>query len=138
MCALKTAYTWGPIPLALPKGGAILRVSAYDLRALEGFHVEAARRLTGMRPKKRGETWVYPHSADVLREARLKTVAEYIAKRRRTVHRTIADRPILEECRGAERQCGSPVRLQWWEQDLGEEVSLRGVDEEEEVGWLTD
>ena len=29
-------------------------VSAYDLRALEGFHVEAARRLTGMRPKKRG------------------------------------------------------------------------------------
>ena len=86
-------------------------VLAYDLRALEGFHVEAARRLTGMRPKKRGETWVYPHSADVLREARLKTVAEYIAKRRRTVHRTIADRPILEECRGAERQCGSPVRL---------------------------
>ena len=26
----------------------------------------AARRLTGMRPKKRGETWVYPKSADML------------------------------------------------------------------------
>ena len=31
-------------------------LSAYDLRALEGFHVECARRLTGMRPTKRGET----------------------------------------------------------------------------------
>ena len=30
----------------------------HELRALEGFHVEAARRITGMRPKKRGETWV--------------------------------------------------------------------------------
>ena len=94
--------------------------------------------MTGMRPKKRGETWVYPHSADVLREARLKTVAEYIAKRRQTVFRSIMDRPILEECRGAERRRGSPVRLHWWEQDFGEEVSLRGVDEEEEMGWLSD
>ena len=91
-----------------------------------------------MRPKKRGETWVYPHLADVLHAARLKTVAEYIAKRRQTVHRTIVDRPILEECRGAERLCGSPVRLKWWEQDVGEEVSLRGVEEEEDLGWLSD
>ena len=75
---------------------------------------------------------------NVLHAARLKTVAEYIAKRRRTVHRTIVDRPILEECRGAERLCGSPVRLQWWEQDVGKEVSLRGVGEEEDLGWLLD
>ena len=34
----------------------------HELRALEGFHVEAARRITGMRPTKRGETWVYPKS----------------------------------------------------------------------------
>ena len=31
-------------------------ISAFDLRALDGFHVEAARRLTGMRPRKRGGT----------------------------------------------------------------------------------
>ena len=42
-------------------------ISAFDLRALDGFHVEAARRLTGMRPSKRGDSWVYPKSADVLR-----------------------------------------------------------------------
>ena len=40
--------------------------------------------------------------------------------------------------RGAERQWGSPVRLQGWEQDLGEEASLRGVEEEEDMGWLSD
>ena len=100
--------------------------------------MEAARRLTGMRPTKRGEVWVYPKSADVLRAARLRTIRDYIAKRRQTVLRAIADRPILEECRGAERRQGSPVRLHWWEQEFEEEVSLRGVDEEEEVGWLTD
>ena len=33
-------------------------VSTYNLRALKGFHVEAARRLTGMRPTKRGDTWL--------------------------------------------------------------------------------
>ena len=34
----------------------------HDLRAMEGFHVEAARRITGMRPEKRGTRWVYPRS----------------------------------------------------------------------------
>ena len=113
-------------------------LSAYDLRALEGFHVECARRLTGMRPSKRGETWVYPKSADVLEKANLKTIREYVAKRRQTVFRAIKDRPILRECRGAERLRGSPVRLSWWEQEFEEEVELRGVDEEEEGGWLSD
>ena len=83
-------------------------VSAYDLRALEGVHVEAARRLTGMRPKKRGETWVYPKSEDVLREAHLRTIRESIARRRQTVLRAIADRPILEECRGGGEAARDP------------------------------
>ena len=95
-----------------------------------------------MRPTKRatarGDVWKYPKSADVLRAARLRTIGEYIAKRRQTVLCAIADRPILEECRGAERRRGSPVRLYWWEQEFEEEVSLRGVDKEEEMGWLTD
>ena len=89
--------------------------------------MRAARRLTGMRPTKRGDVWVYPKSAAVLRSARLRTIGEYIAKHRQTVLRAVADRPMLEECRGAERRRGSPVRLHWWEQEF-----------EEEVGWLTD
>ena len=62
-----------------------------------------------MRPKKRGDSWVYPKSADVLRAARLRTIGEYIARRRQTVLRAIVDRPILEECREAERQRGIPT-----------------------------
>ena len=92
--------------------------STFDLRALKGFHVEAARRLTGMRPTKRGETWVYPKSAEVLRAARLRTIGDYIDRRRQTVLQAIADRPILEECRGAERRRGSPTRLYWWGRNL--------------------
>ena len=88
----------------------------HDLRAMEGFHVEAARRITGMRPQKRGETWVYPKSVNVRRAARVKTIVEYIADRRRNILLTIADRPILEECRRVERRQGSPPRLYWWEQ----------------------
>ena len=99
-------------------------ISAFDLRALDGFYVEAARRLTGMRPKKRGGSWVYPKSADVLRAARLRTIGEYIARRRQTVLRAIADRPILEECRRAERQRGSPTRLYWLEQEFEEDLLL--------------
>ena len=84
------------------------------------------------------EQWVDPKSADVLRAARLRTVGEYIARRRQTVLRAIADRPILEECKEAERRRGSPTRLYWWEQEFEEELSLKGVDEEEEEDWLTD
>ena len=91
---------------------------AAQLARLEGFHVECARRLTGMRPHKRGDRWVYPKSADVLRAARLQPLEYYIHKRRATVAKTISTRPILEECRGAARRRGTPVRSMWWELDL--------------------
>ena len=44
--------------------------------------MEAARRITGMRPQKRRETWVYPKSVNVRRAARVKTIAECITDRR--------------------------------------------------------
>ena len=59
-----------------------------------------------MRPQKRGETWVYPKSVNVRRAARVKKMAEYITDRRRNILLTIADQPILEECRRAERRRG--------------------------------
>ena len=59
------------------------------LRALEGFHVEAARRLTGMKPKKVNGVWEYPHSADVLEAAGLRTLADTIVKRRSNIARPL-------------------------------------------------
>ena len=63
----------------------------HELHALEEFHVEATRHITGMRPTKCGETWVYPKSVSVLKAARVKRIGEYIAERRHTIHRAIAD-----------------------------------------------
>ena len=82
--------------------------------------MEAARRLTGMRLRKVGEEWEYPHSADVLAAAQLQTVEYYIQKRRPTVHNTIRDRDVLKECKGAERRRGTPPRLFWAAQDMTE------------------
>ena len=91
-------------------------------RPLGGFHVEAARRITGKKPYKvkRGgeEVWIYPHSADVLAEVGLRLLRHYIDKRRATIAKTIRDRPILLECGRAERLEGTPCRLCWWQQIL--------------------
>ena len=64
-------------------------VSPSALREMEGFHVEAARRLTGMRPRKVKGEWVYPHSADVLAAAHLQSIEYYLRKRRHTVYNTV-------------------------------------------------
>ena len=66
----------------------------------------------------------------------MRTIGDYIARRRQTVLQAIADRPILEECRGAERRQGSPTLLYWWEQEFEEELSTE--EEEEEEDWLAD
>ena len=89
------------------------------MKALEGFHVASARISTGMRPKQqRDGTWKYPKSEAVLKAANLRTIGEYIAIRRSTIARKIAERPVLQECKEARRQRGTAPRLYWWEQEL--------------------
>ena len=49
------------------------------LRILEGFHVRAARRMTGMMPKRKHDgSWVYPDSKKLLKAAGLCTIAHYV------------------------------------------------------------
>ena len=99
-------------------GSETWSLSPTALRCLDGFQVEAARRFTGMLPKKRGDVWVYPKSADVMAAAGLRPIRESILRRRRTVLAAIEGRKILEECREAERQPESPARQYWWEQEF--------------------
>ena len=73
-----------------------------------------------------------------MRAARLRTVRESVARRRETVLQAITDRPILEECKRAERQRGSPTRLYWWEQDFEAELSTEEEDREEEEDWFNE
>ena len=99
--------------------------SALDV--LEGFHVEAARRITRMRPRKRGTTWAYPKSVEVLRVARLKTVREYVATRRQTAAALVVGRPVLKEYRRKERRRGTATRPMWWDQDVDWEASYEAA-----------
>ena len=80
--------------------------------------MEAARRLTGMRPRKVKGEWVYPHSADVLAAAHLQPIEYYLRKRRHTIYNTIRSRDVLKECEGAKQRRGTPLRLFWAEQDM--------------------
>ena len=69
--------------------------------------MEAARRLTGMRPWKVKGEWVYPHFADGLAAAHLQTIEYYTQNCRHTVCNTIWDRDVLKEARGR-RGAGAP------------------------------
>ena len=90
-------------------------MSKAQFRALEGFHVECARRLKGLRPRQVNGKWVYPKSAEVLKKANLKPLWHYIQKRRHTVYGAVSSRPVLEECKGAIRLKGSSLRKYWWD-----------------------
>jgi hypothetical protein len=60
---------------------------------LEGFHIEAARWMTGLQPQQRTVgPWICPKSADVLAAARLKSGTTYIARHRHRISKTIDSR----------------------------------------------
>jgi len=88
------------------------------LSTLEGFHHRVARCHTGKRPfyLPREDQWVYPLIDDVLKDADLFTMTEYISRRRNYLVQYVATRPILDLCRVAERLPGSPLRWYWWDQ----------------------
>ena len=104
-----------------------------ELKALEGFHVAAARILTGMRPKQgRNGSWKYPASAEVLKKARLHTISAYIGQRRTQIARKVVGRPVMGECKEAGRRRGTPLRQYWWEQDLDVELPDLGQEDDME------
>ena len=76
-----------------------------------GKPVQAVASVTcGGAAAQRGDKWVYPKSANVLRAVRLQLqqLRYYIQKQRLTVAKTIAICPVLEECKGAARLRGTP------------------------------
>ena len=111
------------------------------LRSLEGFHLYAARRITGKLPKLEADgTWSYPPSEKVLRAAGLYSIEHYIGVRRRTIMKHIVDRPIFGFCEGGVRKRGSSVRQFWWTQTFNldaasglTEPDVTADDEEDEV-----
>ena len=97
------------------------------LDVLEGFHVVAARRITGIRPRKRGATWIYPKSALILKAVRLMMMMEYVAARRQTVAALAVGRPVLGECQRTEMRRGTATRPLWWDQDIEWEAAYEAT-----------
>ena len=73
------------------------------LQRLEGVHVKAACRMTGMLPKLQGETWRYTKPADLLKV----TSTHYVQVQRQSIARWIVERPIFAMCRREEMRRGT-------------------------------
>jgi hypothetical protein len=95
-------------------------ISPQAMAQLEVFHIRAAWRMA-QKHKPRQGPWkecVYPKSEDVLRECRMKSIAEYIQIRWQTIAVYVATRPILQECSQGEQQRGAVPHRWWWEQPM--------------------
>jgi hypothetical protein len=85
------------------------------MNKLRSFHSRVARYLTGrhIRPNADG-TWTCPSSAEVLEEAGLHTIDEYIQKRRDTVSRFVQNRPIYQQCLRSRALSTNVNKVVWW------------------------
>ena len=80
-------------------------VSLMMERELTAFIHGAARRLTGIQPRKgRGGKWHYPSLEGATKEAGITDVRTSINVRQKTVAQYIAMRPLLEICKGAKQR----------------------------------
>ena len=88
-------------------------VTDCNLRQLRSFHARVARYLTGrhMHPNADG-TWFYPPTHEVLQEAGLETIDEYIKRRRHTVLEFVGPRPLYDVCR---RSPAFTAKAVWWQ-----------------------
>ena len=102
-------------------------LSPATLQRMEGFHVKAARRMTGLLPKKVGGAWKFPKTKTVLVAAGLHTMKHYVQVRRVRIMRWVEDRHILKLCREAERRRGTTSRLYWWEQPMDLDEASTGA-----------
>ena len=61
----------------------------------------------------------------------MRTVQEYITKRRQTAAALVVGRPVLEECRRSERRRGTATRPMWSDQDVDWEAAYKAADKTE-------
>ena len=101
-------------------GAETWTVTPAMMKALEGFHHRAARRIAGMQPYRlvNGD-WVTPDKTEALEATGLWPIAEYVRRRHATVAKWVAERPIMELCRAALPMSGRNIhRARWWHQNM--------------------
>ena len=85
------------------------------LERLEGFHVKAARHMTGKLPVLAHGIWTYPKTSEVLAAAGLRNIEHYVRVRRANILKWVEQQPIYQLCQRAVRRRGTPPRTFWWE-----------------------
>jgi hypothetical protein len=87
-----------------------------ELKQLETFNRRCARHITGNHIRQ-GEDgiWIYPRSEQVLKEAGLEPIVEYIRRRKETVEEFAKGRPIYKSCVNSKILVyRSGNRIVWW------------------------
>ncbi len=105
-------------------GSKMWVISPQVMARLEGLHIRTAWRMAQKYKLRQGprKEWVYPKSEDILRECRMKSIAEYIQIFWQTIAVYVATRPILQECRQGEQQRGAVPHRWWCEQPMDLDV----------------
>ena len=133
----KARRVWGRILAILRAGNMSLRVCGMIYRAtvqsvllfgsktwyltpatlerLEGFHVKAARRMSGKLPVLAQGIWTYPKTSEVLAAAGLRTIEHYVRKRRDRILKWVEARPIYRLCKEAVKMRGTSPCTYCWE-----------------------
>ena len=117
-----TVQAWGAMYKAVAQsvilyGRNIWVVTGEMLKVLEGFHYQAARRITGMTEKRgAGREWEYPLVVEAMETAGIHPIGVYISRRQATIAERVACRPIYELCMEVERMTGKRRLVRWWDQ----------------------
>jgi hypothetical protein len=112
------------VRLILLFGSETWNLSPVSLKCLEGFHLRAAWRMAGKRPKKSPDcTWTYPNLVAVLDEVGLKTIAHYIGMPWQHIVSYIVNKPIIQACVDGVRRRGSGACQFWWAQSMDLETA---------------
>jgi hypothetical protein len=94
-------------------------VSDTHLRQFRSFHSRVGRHLTGrhIRPLEDG-SWFCPPTDEVLNDAGLQTIDEYINRRRQTVRGFAMHRPLCEACRRLTALSTNINKAVWWQLEV--------------------
>jgi hypothetical protein len=84
-------------------------------QTLQTFHHRCARYITGQHIHQNLDgTWTCPPSAQVLEQAGLSPIQDYIAKLRKTVERYVLSWPIYQRCMNSRGLARNANRSVWW------------------------
>jgi len=93
-------------------------VSETIIKQFRSFHARVARYLCKRHIRLLPDgTWNCPPTAEVLRDAGLESIDEYIRRRRSTVREYIRGRPIYEACKRSRAMSTNVNKILWWHLD---------------------